>query len=1191
MKSKIELLLNKQILVLDGGMGTMIQSYRLSEKEFRNLEFAEHNKNLRGFNDILNITQPQIIKEIHTKYLLSGANIIETNTFNSSSISLQDYNLEKYSYNLNKIGAQLARSAINEIKNFNSNHCFVAGSIGPTNRTASISPDVNRPGYRDISYIELYNSYSVQVGGLIDGGVDLLLIETIFDTINAKAALHACKDELKRRNIELPISLSVTLDKSGRTLSGQTLEAFINSFSQNNIMSIGLNCSFGAKEMFPFLQQLSDISNIFVSAYPNAGLPNELGKYIQTPEIMGEGISNFLKNNMVNIIGGCCGTTPEHIKIIANMVKDFKPKQRKENERRTIISGLEILKIEKENNFINIGERTNVGGSKKFLKLILEKRYEDAVNIAIEQVEQGAQIIDISFDDGMLDAKQEMDTFLKYVSSEPLISKVPIMLDSSNFEVIEIGLKLLQGKGIVNSISLKDGELQFLEKAKKIMKYGAAIVVMAFDEKGQATDFESKISISQRAYNLLKSINFPPEDIIFDCNILTIATGIKEHNTYASDFIKSVRWIKENLKYSKTSGGISNLSFAFRGNDSIRASMHSVFLYHAIKNGLDMGIINAGKVPNYDNIDISLRTIIEDVIFNKSENSIEKLIEYSKVNNNNFNTIIKDNLWRNFNINERLIYAVVNGNNEFIDNDIAEAIKDIVNPITIIEGPLMEGMNIVGDNFNLGKMFLPQVIKSARVMKKAVSCIIPEIYNDDNKNFQNIHKSTIILATVKGDVHDIGKNIAAIILSCNNNKIIDLGTMVDANNILNKAIEHKADIVGLSGLITPSLDEMIEVVKLFKSKNIKIPIIIGGATTSEIHTAIKISPHYDIPVFYVKNASDGVKIVNDLIENREKTILETKERYKQISNEYTKLNNNKSKKYISLLEARKNKFYIDWQNYRFPKHNIFTVRHFENLFIENLVFNIDWNHYFIEWQINLKKQKQFDKSLEILKEDSTIILQHLIENNLIKIYCSYGIYIARSEDESIFLYNENKKNVEELIFLRNQESGKESNLCLSDFIAPKSLNKNDYMGLFVVSIDVNYSDLKDFDEYQLLIVKILANTIAERYSELLHNKIFQDLNLVSKTGIRPAPGYPCCPDHSEKNKIFKLLDISNHFPIELTENFMITPPSSICGYYFFNSNSKYFDVGKINQEQINEYSIKKNIETNYLKKLLPKNIL
>lgn len=1209
-KETFELAMKKRILVIDGAMGTMIQRYKLNEEEFRGERFKNHSVNLKGCNDLLNLIRPDIIEEIHLQYLDAGADIIETNTFNSTSISLADYQLEGNAYEINKSGATIARRATDE---WMQKHLaitigkYVAGAIGPTNKTASMSPDANNPGYRAVDFDDLFKAYKEQASGLIDGGVDLILIETIFDTLNAKAALAACEDALTERNLSLPIMISGTIvDASGRTLSGQTLDAFIASFSHARIISLGLNCSLGAEQMRPHLHDLSQRTSLAVSAYPNAGLPNHFGGYDETPEQMAHKIKDFASNGFVNIVGGCCGTTPDHIRAIADAVRNLKPRFAPKIEAKTIISGLEALSIIPEVNFINIGERTNVSGSKKFARLIREKQYEEALSVAREQVENGAQIIDVNLDDGLLDAQVEMTKFLNYLASDPEIARVPIMIDSSRWEVIEAGLKCIQGKAIVNSISLKDGESLFLKKAKAIMQYGAAIVVMAFDEQGQAVLVENKFLIAQRAYHLLMSIGFPPQDIVFDLNVLTVATGMDEHNAYALNFIRAVEMVKAKLPMVKTSGGISNLSFAFRGNDELREAMHSVFLFHAIKAGLDMGIVNAGKLPVYDDIELNLRNLIEDVILNRRKDASERLIAFASQMQQREKAEEPIAEWRSYAATDRLKYALVKGNTEFIVEDIDEVRHQYATALLVIEGPLMEGMKQVGAQFGAGKMFLPQVVKSARVMKRAVAELMPYLEAEEASSATS-SAGKIILATVKGDVHDIGKNIAGVVLACNNYEIIDLGVMVSAEKIIQTAIEEKADIIGLSGLITPSLDEMVFVASEMERYGLQIPLMIGGATTSELHTALRISTARSGAVVHVKDASQASSIVAQLlnIKTRDAFIKANKDHQQQLVVEHQKRQS--QKRYISLNEARKKKAVIDFEQMP-PVPAQLGVYYINDQDLSDLVPLIDWTFFFHEWDFKGRFPTLLDDPIsgaeaKKLYDEAQIILQHIVKGKLIKAQAAYGLFEAKSIGDDVIIQTTNGE--EKLHFLRNQEGERAINPCLADFIASDDTGKTDHIGLFAVTAGLGTIELarhyeEAMDEYSAMIVRVLSNRLAEAFAELLHLRIRREFWAYSKEesmnptmilqeayqGIRPAPGYPACPEHSEKAEIFRILDIENNIGISLSENYMMQPLASVCGYYFGHPQSAYFNVGRIGRDQVEDYAKRKKLNPEQVEKLL-----
>ena len=1208
-------ILSQRILILDGAMGSLIQRYKLTESDFKGERFKDHAKSLRGDNDLLSITQPHVIKEIHKLYLEAGADIIETNTFNATSISQADYGMEHVIYDMNFASAKLAKETANIYTAKNSQKPrFVAGSIGPTNKTLSMSSKVEDPGARDLTFDEMKNSYYDQVRGLVDGGVDILLVETITDTLNAKSALFAIHQYFAEKNILLPIMISGTIvDQSGRTLSGQTFEAFWNSISHTqNLLSVGLNCSLGPKQMRPFIQEISDLASCFVSIYPNAGLPNEFGNYDETPNQMYEVLAKYAEYGNFNIVGGCCGTTPEHIKVFSEIAKEFKPRIPKEKSKLLSLSGLEPLVVRPDSNFINIGERTNVMGSKKFARLIKEDKYSDALSVSREQVDNGAQVIDINMDDAMIDAESAITKFLNLIASEPDIAKVPIMLDSSKWNVIEAGLKCLQGKGIVNSISLKEGEEIFKYHARKVLNYGSAVIVMAFDEIGQADSYERKIEICSRAYKILtEEINFPPEDIIFDPNIFAIATGIKEHNNYAVDFINATKWIKQNLPYAKVSGGVSNLSFSFRGNDTVREAMHSAFLYHAIKAGMDMGIVNAGQLGIYEEIPKHLLELVEDVILNRREDATERLIEFAQQIDKKERSEIKIDEWRNLPIEERLKHSLIKGIDTFIINDIEEARIKIKSPLQVIEGPLMDGMNIIGDLFGSGKMFLPQVVKSARVMKKAVAYLIPYI-EEEQKSTGEIKKAgKILLATVKGDVHDIGKNIVGVVLNCNNYDIIDLGVMVPSENIISKAKEENVDIIGLSGLITPSLDEMIHVAKELEREKMNLPLLIGGATTSKVHTAVKIDENYSGNVIHVLDASKAVAVAGKLlnVNSKENFVNEVASEYETIRVQHKRKNNNQN--LISIVEARKNKLVLDWGKIQITEPNNFDLIIDNEVPLEKLRDYIDWTPLFITWELKGKypsifENKDYGGEAKKLFDDANKLLDKIISEKLLTAKSVCKIFQANSVEDDIQLF-ENGKVVSTLHTLRQQtdKNNKFPNLALADFISPLNLGEKDYIGLFAVTAGIGSKKLvKEFeanhDDYNAIMVKALADRLAEANAELLHKKVRTEIwgyakseNLLNDDlikekyiGIRPAPGYPAQPDHTEKFTLFNLLDIEKNTGITLTENLAMDPPASICGLYFANPESKYFSVGNILNDQVEDYAKRKNMKTEEVEKWL-----
>lgn len=1213
MKPDIKQELKTRILVLDGAMGTMIQRYKLEEEDYRGEQFKDAVQLLKGNNDLLNITQPQIIREIHEAYLEAGADIIETNTFNGTRISQGDYHLQDKVYEINIKAAQIAKTAAENFTSQNPDKPrFVAGAMGPTNKTASMSPDVNNPGFRSVTFDELKENYYEQAKALVDGGVDMLLVETIFDTLNAKAALLAINDLMEEQGQKIPVMVSGTItDASGRTLSGQTLKAFFTSVSHIDLLSIGLNCSLGSEQIRPYLEELSNIAPFNVSVYPNAGLPNQFGEYDETPYQMGVHILDFIKNEFVNIVGGCCGTTPDHIRELVQIAEKANSRKIPARSVITEVSGLEPLKIEKQNNFINIGERTNVSGSRKFARLIREGNYEEALSVALHQVEGGAQILDVNLDDGMLDAEKEMVNFLNMLASDPEISRLPIMIDSSKWEVIEAGLKCVQGKCIVNSISLKNGEKEFIELAKKIRNYGAAVIVMAFDETGQAASFERKIEICERAYQLLiEKINFPPEDIIFDPNILAIGTGIEEHNNYAVDFIKATKWIKENLPHVKVSGGVSNLSFSFRGNNTVREAMHSVFLYHAIKAGMDMGIVNPGILQIYDEIEHHLKILVEDVVLNRRKDATERLLTYAdKIKDEDKKQTKRSDDWRSEPVESRLNHSLVNGITEFIEEDVEEARQKLPRALDVIEQPLMDGMNTVGDLFGAGKMFLPQVVKSARVMKKAVSFLLPYIEAEKLEGQTNAGK--IVLATVKGDVHDIGKNIVGVVLACNNYEVIDLGVMVPAEKILEVIEQECPDLIGLSGLITPSLEEMVHVAREMKRKKLDIPLLIGGATTSSIHTAVKIDGNYNHPVVHVRDASKVIGVAGKLLSDEKISYVEG------INQEYDMLRSKhevgqRKKNYISLEAARANAYKPDWKKSKIVTPNTISSKIIKDYPLEEIRHYIDWTFFFHAWKLNGKYPAIFDDPIKgdeakKLYKNANQMLDKIIEMKWLEANAAFGIFRARSKTDAVELTD--KGVIFE--FLRNQEEkpGKLPNLCLSDFIAPADTGMTDYIGAFTVTAGLGIEDHiqrfeQEHDDYNAIMLKVMADRLAEAFAEFLHHKVRTEYWGYAKNenlemsemlrekyrGIRPAPGYPACPEHSEKRKLFDLLNVENSIGVQLTENFAMYPAASVCGYYFAHPDAQYFNVGKLLPDQLADYANRKDIDTNTLKKLLPNNL-
>ncbi|KJS48616.1 MAG: B12-dependent methionine synthase [Peptococcaceae bacterium BRH_c23] len=1208
MRYNIEDYLKERILVLDGAMGTCIQGYNLNEQEFTGS--CNCHRSQKGNNDLLNITHPEIIKAIHKSYLEAGADIIETNTFNATRISQKDYGMEDKVYELNFQGAKLAREEADLFTNVDpSKPRFVAGSVGPTNRTASLSPDVENPGIRNISFEELVLAYGEQVQGLVDGGVDIIFIETIFDALNARAAIFAAENVFEEKGITLPIIISGTIaDKSGRILSGQTLEAFAHTMKGDEILGIGLNCSFGAKDLIPFIKDLSKTQDRYVTFHPNAGLPNSLGEYEERPEETAALVKELAEEGHLNIVGACCGSTPAHIKAISEAVKGIKPRKIPLIEKETVYCGLEAIVIKKENNFVNIGERTNVSGSAKFARLIREKKYEEALFVAKEQVENGAQIIDINFDDGLLDALSEMDIFLKLLASEPDISRVPVMIDSSKFEVLEVGLKAIQGKAVVNSISLKEGEEEFIRQATLIKRYGAGVVVMAFDEQGQADTFEKRIAVCKRAYDLLvNKVKFPPTDIIFDPNILAIATGIEEHNNYAVDFINTVKWIKENLPYAKVSGGVSNLSFSFRGNNAIREAMHSAFLYHAIAAGMDMAIVNPSMIQIYDEIDKELLEKVEDVILNKTPDSAEKLLEFAEKYKASGGDQVENKLaWREKDCKERLIHALVKGIAEFIEEDVEEVRRQYDRAEKVIEGPLMDGMKVVGELFGEGKMFLPQVVKSARVMKKAVGFLLPYI-EAEKKSSESSSAGKVVVATVKGDVHDIGKNIVSVILSCNNFEVIDLGVMASCEVILQTAKKENADIIALSGLITPSLDEMSNVAEEMERQGFNIPLMIGGATTSKTHTSLKIAPKYSKGVVYSVDASKAVEAAKKLVDKneRDRYLAQIEEEYQNLRESYGKI----ERKLVPLEEAREKKFKIDWNKESISVPNLIGTKHLKNFPISEIRNYIDWSYFFVAWGMGMVYPKimedpKYSEEAKKLFDDANEMLDLLEREDILTANAVLGIFPANSLGDDLEMYHNGS--VTTFNMLRQQTISKDNVYrCLADYIVPKDSGKTDYLGGFIVTAGVGAKEyaenLKEQgNDYGAIMVKLLADRLAEAFAGLLHLQVRKDYwgyapdeNLELKSllkgsfrGIRPAFGYPCLRDHAEKTKLFQLLEGESNTGITLTEHYMMDPVASVCGLYFSSQDAKYFDIHRSDKVQVDDYAKRNNKELKEIEKML-----
>ncbi len=1203
--------LKDRILVLDGAMGTMIQDYKLSEEDFRGDIFRDFDHELKGNNDLLCMTKPDIIREIHEEFLKSGADIIETNTFNSNPISQEDYHLSDKAYDINIAAAKTAREAADTwTRKDPDKPRFVAGAVGPTNKTLSLSPDVEDPGYRAISFEELVEAYTVQIRGLVDGGTDFLLVETIFDTLNAKAAIYAIHQHARKSGKKLPIMISGTIvDQSGRTLSGQTTEAFWISISHANpLLSVGLNCSLGSDQMRPYISELSKIADCNTSLYPNAGLPDEMGEYNETPDFMAGQFADYAKEGMVNIVGGCCGTTPDHIYAIAEEARNHKPRQIADLQPYLRLSGLEPLVVRPETNFVNIGERTNVTGSSVFKNLIKNEEYEEGLSVARQQVENGAQMVDVNMDEGMLESEEVMETFLKLMASEPDISRVPVVLDSSKWTVLETGLKTIQGKGVVNSISLKEGEEVFREQARKILDYGAAVIVMAFDEDGQADNIERRIEICSRAYRILtEEVGFKPQDIIFDPNILTVATGMDEHRNYAVDFIEATRWIKKNLPHAKVSGGLSNISFSFRGNNRVREAMHSAFLYHAIKAGLDMAIVNAGQLEVYEEIPEKLRELVEDVLLNRREDATERLIDFAEKLKTDDSEKIKEKeeSWRDNPVKERIRHALVKGIVDHIVDDVEEARQMYDRPIEVIEGPMMDGMNVVGDLFGSGKMFLPQVVKSARVMKKGVAHLIPFIEKEKEKNNDQKPKAKVLIATVKGDVHDIGKNIVSVVLRCNNFEVVDLGVMVPADKILMEAKKVKADIIGLSGLITPSLDEMVHVANEMKRQKFETPLLIGGATTSRIHTAVKIAPQYENPVIHVLDASRSVTVVSKLVGNgrKEQFVNEVKEEYVKLREQFA--NRQKRKKTLTIEKAQKNRTDIEWLQEDIPKPLETGIGSIGDMPLDSLKKYIDWSPFFIAWEMKGKypailEDKKYGTEAKKLFDDANRLLDRIIEEKLLKAKAVYGIFPANAVGDDIEVYkNEDRDNVSAVLHTIRQQTQKrrgQPNKALADYIAPKETGIADYIGGFAVTTGIGSNELvsrfeKNLDDYQAIMTKALADRLAEAFAEFLHEKIrkeiwgyapdedFTNEELIREKyrGIRPAPGYPAQPDHTEKRTLFDLLETEKRTGITLTEHYAMNPAASVSGLYLANPAAEYFNVGTIGRDQVEDYAKRKGM--------------
>jgi len=1213
----------ERILLLDCGMGTMIQSYELEEPDFRGERFADHDKALNGNNDLLVLTRPDIIDQIHRANLAAGSDIIETNTFSATTIAQADYGLEHVAREINVEAAKIARAACDAFETEDpARPRLVAGALGPTNRTASISPDVNDPGKRNVTFDELVVAYREAAEGLIEGGSDLLLIETIFDTLNARACIYALECLFEDWGERWPVMISGTItDASGRTLSGQTTEAFWNSVRHANPVSVGLNCALGADLMRPFVKEISRVADAPVTIYPNAGLPNEFGEYDHSAEFMAEIMREFAESGFVNIVGGCCGTTPEHIKALAEVVDGLPPRQIPTPERAMRLSGLEPCNIGDDSLFVNIGERTNVTGSARFKRLIMEGDYDTALEVARDQVDGGGQIIDVNMDEGMLDAVEAMENYLKLVASEPDIARVPVMVDSSKWEAMVAGLKCIQGKSIVNSISLKEGEEPFLEQGRELKRHGAAVVVMAFDEEGQADTYERRIQICERAYRLLtEQIDFPPEDIIFDPNIFPVATGIAEHDRYAVDFIEATRWIKENLPYAKVSGGLSNMSFSFRGNNAVREAMHSVFLYHSIRAGLDMAIVNAGQLEVYDDIDPELREHVEDVVLARREDATERLLDLAESYKGQGGKKKEEDLaWREQPVAKRLEHALVKGIADYTDEDVEEARQQFNRPIEVIEGPLMDGMNVVGDLFGEGKMFLPQVVKSARVMKKAVAYLLPYIEEEKaaSGNTDDEPAGRILMATVKGDVHDIGKNIVGVVLQCNNFEVTDMGVMVPAEQILETAVEKNVDVIGLSGLITPSLDEMVNVAKEMQRRGMTTPLLIGGATTSRVHTAVKIDPNYDGDVIYVKDASRAVGVASNLVsETRyEPFVADLRTEYERVRTQHA--GRQKRHKWLDIAAARDNRTPIEWAGWEPVRPNRPGIHVIEPA-LDELVDYIDWTPFFHAWELAGSYPKILDDEIvgeeaRTLHADALEMLEQLVRERWLTARGVYGLFPANAvaDDTELYTGEDRREVLMRLHHLRqqNEKPRGRPNQCLADFVAPRETGLADWMGAFAVTTGIGIDEPvarfeADHDDYNSIMVKALADRLAEAFAEMLHARVRQqdwgyhpDENLDNAAlideqyrGIRPAPGYPACPDHTEKDRLWELLDVEKRIGLRLTESRAMYPTAAVSGWYFGHPDSRYFGLGRIYRDQVEDYAARKGMTVAEVERWLSPNL-
>jgi 5-methyltetrahydrofolate--homocysteine methyltransferase len=1214
---EIEALAQSRILILDGAMGTEIQKHGLTEVDFRGQAFTRSEKDLKGNNDLLVLTRPDVVSAVHESYLAAGSDLIETNTFAATSIAQADYGLQAHAFDINLAAAQIARKAADKWSEKTPDKPrFAAGAFGPMNRSLSLSPDVNNPALRSVTFDEVREAYAEQTRGLIEGGVDILLVETIFDTLNCKAALFAIEDVFQEKGLRLPIMISVTVaDKSGRTLSGQTIEAFWASVAHARPMSVGMNCALGAQEMRPYIASLSNLANTLISSYPNAGLPNAFGEYDETPEQTSEFLREFADSHFVNFVGGCCGTSPAHIQAIAERVRDAEPRQiPKAESQATVLSGLEPYEIRTGNNFTLIGERTNVTGSRRFAKLIKGRNFNEALQVAAQQVRSGANVIDVNMDEGMLDSEAMMVEFLNLIATEPEIARVPIMVDSSKWSVIEAGLKCVQGKAIVNSISLKEGEAEFLERARLCQKYGAAAVVMAFDEQGQADTTERKFAICQRAYDLLtEELDFNPDDIIFDPNIFAVATGIEEHNGYAIAFLEAVKLIKKHLPGAKISGGVSNLSFSFRGNDRVREAFHSAFLYHAVKAGMDMGIVNAGQLEIYEQVPKDLLEHVEDVLFNRRPDATERMVTFAETVKGGARKQEEDLAWREQSVEKRIEYALVKGVVDFVEADVEEARQKLARPLDVIEGPMMAGMAVVGELFGDGKMFLPQVVKSARVMKRGVAHLEP--YMDAERQGAHRAKGKIIMATVKGDVHDIGKNIVGVVLRCNNYEVIDLGVMVACDKILDAAVEHNADVIGLSGLITPSLDEMVTVGKEMQRRKMTLPLLIGGATTSRQHTAVKICPGYDGPVLHVLDASRVVGVVSDLLDtDRRKTLtaknLANQERLREL------FSTRDAPPLTPYAEARQQHVPIEWDANDTSRPEFIGARQLLDFDLREISRYIDWTYFFSAWELrgkypNILENEHVGAAARDLFENGKKLLERIIDEKLLTANAVYGFWPANTIGDDIVLYADETRTAEAVRFsmLRQQRHRQSESVyqCLADFVAPKASSIDDWVGAFAVTTGIGESELaqrfeRENDDYNSIMVKALADRLAEAFAELLHQRARkewgtgndEDLDneaLIAEKyrGIRPAFGYPACPDHTPKGELFELLG-AREIGMDLTESFAMTPGASVSGIYLGHPQARYFNLGLIGKDQVEDYAARKKMSIAELERWLAPNL-